>query len=469
MMAIGLACQGTSSAWEDIVTKWDQLPSSCSEADLESNFVLPLLEALSITSQRRKKAPNIGSSAVLKPDFLIYADPNKPPVLVIENKKRVPSLANLAAGDFVSDCQKHTLYREAVGYGPSNGIQQYLDVTKVDPNHLASYGLVFNGDFFQLWRRVDGLVLPFGPIQQVTEKSLMGLMGQLQHCLQTPPTALVTAIWNQKGGVAKTTNTINLGATLALAGKRVLLIDLDLQGDLTRSLGIDSSHFPGYLQACADKLQLKDDGAVRNILDAIIRVKTFPTTDKQQFKLSVLASSADSLKAFRDAKDFKPLPVFKKLIGILQKDYDYIFMDVSPALDELTQCVLYASDAIMIPMDLGGKALHHSINLYGKTIPRMRELRGQTERLHLGPWNLGIVHTNCPADAGSNLNAAMQQVLISCNFTGRQYQTVLRTYAQVKISEFKHAPVICWRNSPITRLYDELTQEAFLTHNFIDH
>jgi cellulose biosynthesis protein BcsQ len=76
-------------------------------------------------------------------------------------------------------------------------------------------------------------------------------MQQLEYCLKNPRTALVAAVWNQKGGVAKTTNIVNLGATLALEGKRVLLIDLDPQNDLTRGVGADVSWFPNYLDLWA--------------------------------------------------------------------------------------------------------------------------------------------------------------------------------------------------------------------------
>ncbi|MBW4694384.1 MAG: ParA family protein [Lyngbya sp. HA4199-MV5] len=81
--------------------------------------------------------------------------------------------------------------------------------------------------------------MPLTPIQKFTKANIPALMQQLEYCLKNPHTALVSAVWNQKGGVAKTTNIVNLGATLALEGKRVLLIDLDPQNDLTRGVGAD--------------------------------------------------------------------------------------------------------------------------------------------------------------------------------------------------------------------------------------
>jgi hypothetical protein len=91
------------------------------------------------------------------------------------------------------------------------------------------------------------------------------------------------------------------------------------------------------------------------------------------------------------------------------------------------------------------------------------------ERLHLGPWNLGIVFSNCPGDAGVVLEEHIKQVLEKSNFSGTQCKTRLSTFAQTKVAEFKHVPVICWQSSPITKLYTKLVDELFLTPNFIDH
>ncbi|MBD2072415.1 ParA family protein [Phormidium sp. FACHB-592] len=462
------------NAYKKLAQHWAELPTNYSEQNLEMSLVQPLLLSLGLNVQQIKAGHNLGAN-LGTPDRLVYQDINCPPVLVIENKKRDPDLAAIPEKDFAAACQSHPLYRQAVGYedcGPKNkGIKHYLN-NNVPPVLLASYGLVFNGDFFQLWRRVDGLVLPMTPIQKVTKTSLPGLMQQLEYCLQHPRTALASAIWNQKGGVAKTTNIVNIGATLALEGKQVLLIDLDPQNDLTRGVGADPNWFPGYLEQCAQKLQLEEWDEAKQILNKAIQIRKFPTTDKSKksFKLSVLSSDEKSLRAFRDDPYAEPVAVFKKLVRLLYLDYDYIFIDVSPTPDKLTQSVLLACDTVLIPIDLGGKSLHHAVQLYSNTIPKFREVRAaKKERLHLGPWNLGIVFSNCPGDAGVVLEEHIKQALNKSNFSGNQCKTRLKTFAQTKVAEFKHVPVICWQSSPITKLYADLVKELFLNPNFIDH
>ncbi|MBD2035331.1 AAA family ATPase [Leptolyngbya sp. FACHB-321] len=462
------------NAYKKLAQHWAELPTDYNEQSLEVSLVQPLLQSLGLNFQQIKAGQNLGSGFGT-PDRLIYQDINQAPVLVIENKRRDPVLAAIPEKDFAAACKNHTLYRQAVGYedcGKNNrGIKHYLN-NSVSPHLLASYGLVFNGDFFQLWRRVDGLVLPMTPIQKVTKTSLPGLMQQLEYCLDHPHTALVSAIWNQKGGVAKTTNIVNMGAALALEGKRVLLIDLDPQNDLTRGVGADPNWLPGYLEQCDKKIQLEEWDEAKQILNKAIQIRKFPTTDKMKkdFKLSVLSSDEKGLKAFRDSDDVETAVIFKKLVKLLYLDYDYIFIDVSPTPDKLTQSVLLTCDTVLIPIDLGGKSLHHAVQLYSTTLPKFREVRAaKKERLHLGPWNLGIVFSNCPGDAGVVLEEHIKQELKKSNFSGNQCKTRLSTFAQTKVAEFKHVPVICWQSSPITKLYTKLIDELFLNPNFIDH
>jgi hypothetical protein len=347
------------SSVSNVIERWKSLPSQCSEADLERNLMTLIWDAIGLKFEQIKNR-NLGSGTGLKPDYLIYNQLNKPPIIVVEIKKRTQSFYDAPEKGFSDFCQQQNLYKEAVGYPVSpknNGIKQYLDNTKVPPQYLASYGWVFNGDFFQVWRRVDGLVFPLTPVLKVTEANFPKLLDILKYCL-TPRRALVTAIWNQKGGVAKTTNTINVGAALATEGKKVLLIDLDPQTDLTRGLKAKIK-FTNYLNECSDKIQVKNDKDAKKILSNAVQVRKFKTTDSQHFSLSVLPVEAEELKSFRDSPNF-PDPLkrsfVKKIIKLLSDEYDYIFIDASPTADVLTLGMLASCDTILIPVDYDKKS-----------------------------------------------------------------------------------------------------------------
>lgn len=465
----------SSHASNQVIQRWQQIPHTCPEASLQTNLVIFALEkGLGLKFNQLKLMPNLGTGAGLTPDILVYTNTAKPPVLVIENKKRVSALATAPNSGFADLCKQHILYQQAVGYIP-NGIKQYLDKSnsRIDPNLLASYGLVFNGDFFQLWRRVDGLILPLTPIQRFTALTIPQLLEQLEYCLYSPPKALVTAVWNRKGGVAKTTNTINLGSVLALEGKKVLLVDMDTQNDLTMAFKLDPANYPHYLNKCLVEIQADRFDNAKTILQSTIQTRNFPTTDKKNFKLHILPGNKKSLEDFRentiyDSRTRRKL--FQKLINLLVEEYDYIFIDVSPANDDLTISTLFACDTLLIPSDYSRKTLHHAVDLYHKDLPTIRTNRQKQNALHLGPWNLGIVFSNCPSGVtpDSKLEKCIQDELKAKQFIGKQCQTRLAIYAQTKLAEFQHCPVICWQKSPITQLYKNLADEVFLKHHFID-
>jgi chromosome partitioning protein len=454
-----------------IVDLWASLPTIYSEADLGANFMARLFDYLGLNHHQIKNTPGIGAG--LKPDYLIYNDPEQPPILAIEIKKRESGLAAESDANFVATCQNHPLYKDAVGLSDNpknNGIIQYLNIDKVNSSHLANYGLVFNGDFFQLWRRVDGLVIPMTTIRRVNKTSLPKLLKELAHCLQAPPSALVTAIWNSKGGVAKTTNTINVASCLALAGKRVLLIDLDPQNDLTSGIGLKANYAPDYFDRVYDQLQLQEVDRAKDILTKSIQTKSFATSDGRSFHLSLLSSSKDYLNNIDDTIRAKKLHViFNDILDLVRENYDYIFIDASPKSDKLAQCLLCTADTILLPFDLGAKSLRHAIELSSKVIPTLQTMRDKADNFTVGPWNLGLLYSLCPTHIGVGIEKSITDVIEQQGFTGKQVNTRLINFAQTKQAEFQEKPVICWQNSQITKLFHKLTTEVFLGHNYTNN
>jgi chromosome partitioning protein len=453
-----------------IVDDWSNLTPRSTESDLGGKFVVPMLKELGFGSNdyQSNLSISVPGCPLLKPDYVCFRDGR--PVLVIEIKRKSVTLGRTKPEKFVEACKASTLYKNAIGHGGGvgeNGICQYLDIGQVAPEYLAPYGLICNGDFFQLWRRVDGLVIPAMPVQQITAKSLPRLIADLKKRLDSPPSALIAALWNRKGGAGKTTNTINIAATLAKQGKSVLLVDFDPQGDLTHCIGFSQPSTMSYFDTVSRKLQLEDYEAAKSILKAEIQCKEFQGTGCAPFELSLLASSRNHLEEFRVGADTLKFDVrFAEIVQLLKSDFDYIFVDAAPALDRLSEALLYAIDVVLTPID-GSSAIRHAAEVDCDLIPGIQEKRLK-KNLPYGPLRLGLIKSNWSVQEGSNLESTLNGELNEHGFKGKCYETRLKRYSQAEAASANRVPIACSHNSPAANSFKSATEEIFLKHNFID-
>lgn len=143
--------------------------------------------------------------------------------------------------------------------------------------------------------------------------------------------ATVISISNHKGGVGKTTSTINIGAGLNRLGYRVLLIDLDPQANLTQSLGVQSPDVPSIYDSLRGEFSL------------------IPVVIGEGLELiqSTLDLSGAEVELSGEAgREF----ILKELLDEVDKDYDFILIDSAPSLGLLTINGLTASDYVLIPL-----------------------------------------------------------------------------------------------------------------------
>jgi chromosome partitioning protein len=170
----------------------------------------------------------------------------------------------------------------------------------------------------------------------------------------------VLAVANQKGGVGKTTTTINLAASLALAKQRVLLIDIDPQANLTSGLG--------------QKGHAAEAGTIYEAL-----TPDEPATDVSPFVISTNVVGLSLVPADRSltGAEIEMVPLARReerlraLLTSVRQDYDYIFVDCPPSLGLLTLNALVAADAVLIPLHCEYFALEGLADLVG-TMRRVR-------------------------------------------------------------------------------------------------
>lgn len=151
--------------------------------------------------------------------------------------------------------------------------------------------------------------------------------------------ARTIAIAVPKGGTGKTTTTMNLGAALAEQGKRVLLVDVDPSGSLSRALGQDTVVEPSVFSAITHYLETYEPQLHRTIVRTSIGVDLSPT--------DVRLNNADTV--LRTALNGQL--VLKQLLAPLAPVYDYILIDTLPYLGILVTNTLVAADEIIIPME----------------------------------------------------------------------------------------------------------------------
>ena len=171
--------------------------------------------------------------------------------------------------------------------------------------------------------------------------------------------ARVISIVNQKGGVGKTTTTINLGASLAELGRRVLLIDFDSQASMTSGLGINQVAIQEQYGSIWHLLNDLDEDVRGTILKTSVPGMDFI---RGHYDLA----GADSRFASEIAKEL----MLRKILAPIINEYDDILIDCSPSLGTLTVNALTASDGVIIPMECEFFAVL-GLDLVTKTIEKI--------------------------------------------------------------------------------------------------
>jgi cellulose biosynthesis protein BcsQ len=342
------------------------LPPGAEEPIVESQFIeLALLGALGFTSGDFYKQFRTGHGAN-RVDYAlrktvgddVFVHTQSKPYLLIEAKGR-----NVKLQEGSSGC------KDAV-----KQIKEYLN----DPNcQTAEWGIITNADHIQLFRKHGKVIFPVTRCLEITLDNIEEVVNKVRQKIEVPPRALTVAIYANKGGVGKTSTTINLSAVLGHGErKKVLVVDLDPnQRDLTNSVNVAPAEHT-LSQVLTDR-----NVDVRSAISPYGIVRK----GKTHHFFDVLPADKGLIGADDNAlRKLLTLSALKQKLESVTSDYDYIFIDCSPNWTVFSQMAMVAADVVLTPVGFNNlSALRNVAVTVGEHFPSLQKLRDDNGPTHL--------------------------------------------------------------------------------------
>lgn len=248
--------------------------------------------------------------------------------------------------------------------------------------------------------------------------------------------AKIIAVANQKGGVGKTTTSVNLSACLAELDKKVLLVDVDPQGNATSGYGIDKSQLE---QSIYDVLVAGSD------IREVIRHTDFPNLDILPATIELAGAEVELVAAIsRENK-------LKRAIDKVKDQYDYVIIDCPPSLGLLTLNSLTAADSVLMPIQCEFYALE-GVSQLMNTIALVQQNLNPDLTLE------GVLLTMYDSRTKLSIQVADE---VKKHFAGKVYATVIPRNVRLSEAPSYGQPIIAYDpRSKGAEVYKELAKEV---------
>jgi cellulose biosynthesis protein BcsQ len=431
------------------------LPENAPEAVVDSIFSTQLLEALGF--QQEEIFPKYATSHNRAVDKAarktvggnIFLHTKTDPYLLLE----------LKAEDFSLSPDTAT-YQKTV-----NQLKEYLLGSSC---HAAQWGIITNSCHIQLFRKHGRVIFPATQCLSIDEDNVDAVVASIREKIEQPTRALTVAIYNNKGGVGKTTTTINLAGILTFLGKKVLTIDFDPnQQDLTKALGLSLTE-SSVFEALTD----------RDIeLGSAIKTYSFPTK-KAGVELSFDVIPADRKLANQEENllrnYLKSHTLYQKL-EVVKQQYDYILIDAPPNWRVFSKLAVYAADVVLIPTKHNSFfSLENAATAIKQSIPEMQAEKGDGSPVALPIFFNGEKITLpqlavAQQEINSILKTAKKEKIDLLPYFYPRYTNAKQdlyipqvpSYAGISGSAFSRVPAV-YRDRSAHEYYKALAKEYFL-------
>lgn len=328
----------------------------------------------------------------------------------------------------------------------------------------VQWGIITNSIHIQLFRKHGKAIIPATPVMFIQPENVGEIISHIKAKIYNPPKALSVCVYNNKGGVGKTTTIINLAAILRKENKKVLLVDFDTQADTTNSLRVTANSTT--LSQCLIDTSL-------NIRDAIV---PFSVNIKgKKIDLFDIIPCDLGMEKFTDSNYAAQIQRKVARLGDLLKpfiyEYDYILIDCPTQWLFFSQSGVYASDVVLIPTKHNGRtSLIHAAKVIEQYIPEIKE-----QRKNGGPIALPIFFNgeritdpqlktaHAEIDNIINKRKQIEPYFYPKSKQGNVDKTIfcIPAFSNVANAAFSYLPAV-FTNATIAEHYRGLAKEYFL-------
>ncbi|PIK85867.1 cobalamin biosynthesis protein CobQ [Synechococcus sp. 63AY4M2] len=424
-------------------------PTERVERIVVQRFAVPLLQALGFDESEIREEFETGCGQVdlaarknVDPEDIFLRSP-KNPYLLLEAKSRA---VNLREGSY---------YRDAVCQ-----IESYLLAKNCKS---AKWGIITNANNIQLWRKHGKVVHPATANLDISSDNIESIVRNLRDKIENYERALTVCMYNNKGGVGKTTTVINLAATLATKRKKVLVVDFDSQGDLTRSL-----------EATPGKITL-----TQCLKDPKIDVHAIVQTYKLKgFSIFDIIPRDPELETLTDSRAVAYIPKgtrrLRDLIAPLRNEYDYILIDCPTQWLYFSQSGVFAADVILIPTrpdDLS--SLNNAARVITSFVPETARSRQDGGPIALptffngvssgSEYTIRLAHEEIQKLINQEKSVDLRPYFWPHFKKGNENKSIFRIpdYAVISSAKFARIPAV-FKDRRVLEYYQSLAREYFI-------